>query len=55
VTDVMLVEVNGQPGVMTLAPDGQVVSVMELDIRDGRVQAINSVVNPDKLTHLATG
>ena len=49
------VEVNGQPGLMMVGPDGRAVSVMELDIRDGRVQAINSVVNPEKLRHLAAG
>jgi RNA polymerase sigma-70 factor (ECF subfamily) len=29
-----------------------VVNVFELDIADGMVQAIRSVVNPDKLRHL---
>jgi RNA polymerase sigma-70 factor (ECF subfamily) len=29
-----------------------VVSVFELDIADGQVQAIRAVVNPDKLAHL---
>jgi len=29
-----------------------VVSVFTLDIADGAVQAIRSVVNPDKLVHL---
>ena len=28
------------------------ISVIELDIADGVVQAIHSVVNPDKLGHL---
>jgi RNA polymerase sigma-70 factor (TIGR02957 family) len=46
------VEVNGQPGAMTLDPEGRVINVMALDIADGRIQAIRSVVNPDKLHHL---
>ena len=43
--------VNGQPGVQYLA-DGKLMGVMSLDIADGRIQAIRSIVNPDKLTHL---
>jgi RNA polymerase sigma-70 factor (ECF subfamily) len=44
--------VNGQPGAVIRAADGSVVSVIALDIADERVQAIRSVVNPDKLQHL---
>jgi RNA polymerase sigma-70 factor (ECF subfamily) len=44
--------VNGQPGGLALDPDGRVISVFTLDIADGTVQAIRSVVNPDKLVHL---
>jgi hypothetical protein len=32
--------------------EGRVVSVVELDVADGVVQAIRSVVNPDKLGHI---
>ena len=46
------VEVNGQPGALFLDGNGAVFSAMEIDIADGKVQAINSVVNPDKLRHL---
>ena len=46
------VEVNGQPGAMLLDAEGQVIGVMALDIADGRVQGIRSIVNPDKLGHL---
>ena len=45
-------EVNGQPGLVTNDPDGRIISVMSMVIADGAVQAIDSVVNPDKLTHL---
>jgi RNA polymerase sigma factor (sigma-70 family) len=44
--------VNGQPGAVLYDAEGRVVSVIELDIADGVVQAVNSVVNPDKLGHL---
>jgi RNA polymerase sigma-70 factor (TIGR02957 family) len=46
------VDVNGQPGAIFLDADGHVVSVMALDIADGQVQSIRSIVNPDKLGHL---
>jgi len=44
--------VNGQPGVVIYDPAGRVASVVALDIADGQVQAVRSVVNPDKLQHL---
>ncbi len=46
------VDVNGQPGARFLAPDGKLINVMALDIADGHIQAIRSIVNPDKLGHL---
>jgi RNA polymerase sigma-70 factor (ECF subfamily) len=49
---VQLAQVNGQPGAIGLDPKGQVINVFTLEIADGRVQAIRSVVNPDKLGHL---
>jgi len=45
-------QINGQPGIVILTPDGGVVGAMSLEIADDRVVAINSVVNPDKLRHL---
>jgi RNA polymerase sigma-70 factor (TIGR02957 family) len=44
--------VNGQPGAVMHDPEGSVVSVVQLDIADGLVQTIRSVVNPDKLHHI---
>jgi RNA polymerase sigma-70 factor (TIGR02957 family) len=46
------VEVNGGPGALSFGPDGKLLSVLSLEIADGQVQAIRSVVNPDKLAHL---
>jgi RNA polymerase sigma-70 factor (TIGR02957 family) len=46
------VDVNGQPGALVLDGDGNLVGVMSLEISGGQVQAVNSVVNPDKLRHL---
>jgi RNA polymerase sigma-70 factor, ECF subfamily len=47
--------VNGEPGIVFYWPDGSVAGVEELEIADGVVVAIRSVLNPDKLAHLATG
>jgi RNA polymerase sigma-70 factor, ECF subfamily len=46
------VSVNGQPGAIFRSAEGQVASVISLEIVDGRVKEIHSVVNPDKLQHL---
>jgi ketosteroid isomerase-like protein len=46
------VDVNGQPGALLVDSDGRLFGVMALDIADGQVQGIRSVVNPDKLGHL---
>jgi len=45
-------EINGQPGALTFDPEGRLVNAFALDIADGRVQAVRSIVNPDKLRHL---
>ncbi len=44
--------VNGQPGFRTLDADGRVVNVVGLDVVGGRITAIHSILNPDKLAHL---
>jgi RNA polymerase sigma-70 factor (ECF subfamily) len=46
------VEVNGQPGSMSFDPEGRLLNVLALDIADGQIQAVRSIVNPDKLQHL---
>lgn len=45
-------EVNGQPGALCLDPSGAVVNVFSLEIADGAIQTVRSVINPDKLGHL---
>jgi RNA polymerase sigma-70 factor (ECF subfamily) len=45
-------EVNGQPGAILRDRDGRVVSTFTLDVLGGRIQAIRSVISPDKLGHL---
>jgi RNA polymerase sigma-70 factor (ECF subfamily) len=44
--------VNGQPGFRTVDPEGLIVNVVGLDIQDGRVVTIHSILNPEKLGHL---
>jgi RNA polymerase sigma-70 factor (ECF subfamily) len=46
------VEVNGQPGALLLDSEGALIAVWALDIADGQVQSVASVINPDKLGHL---
>ena len=44
--------VNGEPGIVFYAADGRAVWVAALEIADGVVVAVRSVLNPDKLTHV---
>jgi RNA polymerase sigma-70 factor (ECF subfamily) len=44
--------VNGGPGIITRDCQGKVVSVLSLEVLDGVIQTLRSVVNPDKLRHL---
>jgi RNA polymerase sigma-70 factor (TIGR02957 family) len=46
------VEVNGHPGALGLDGRQRLLYVWSLDIADGQIQAIRSIVNPDKLRHL---
>src|SRR5918992_740560 len=45
-------EVNGQPGALFSDREGRLISVMSLDIAEGQIQGVNSIINPDKLRHL---
>jgi RNA polymerase sigma factor (sigma-70 family) len=51
-TSLRLAWVNGQPGAVAYDAGGRVTCVFALDVAGGVVQAIRSVVNPDKLAHL---
>ena len=44
--------VNGQPGFRLTDADGRIVNVGGFDVEGGRIRAIHSIVNPDKLGHL---
>jgi RNA polymerase sigma-70 factor (ECF subfamily) len=45
-------EVNGHPGAIIRDRDGNVLNAWTLDIVDGQIQTIRSVINPDKLGHV---
>jgi RNA polymerase sigma-70 factor (TIGR02957 family) len=45
-------EINGQPGVAAVDASGALTGVAVLDIVDDHIQAVRSIVNPDKLRHL---
>lgn len=46
------VEVNGDPGAVFLDDQERLLAVWALDVADGQVTGIRSIVNPDKLAHL---
>ena len=45
-------QVNGQPGAIVRDRDGNVLNTLALDILDGQIQTIRTVINPDKLGHV---
>ena len=45
-------EVNGQPGALLLDGEGALIAVWALEIADGEIKSMSSIVNPDKLQHL---
>jgi RNA polymerase sigma-70 factor (ECF subfamily) len=45
-------EVNGEPGAVARDKDGNVASVLSVQVADGQIVSLRSVVNPDKLAHL---
>jgi RNA polymerase sigma-70 factor (ECF subfamily) len=45
-------ELNGQPGAIFRDRNHKVVGTLILDILDGQIQTIRSVINPDKLGHV---
>ena len=46
------VEVNAGPGALYLDAQQRVIAVVVLEIADGQIASISTIVNPDKLTHL---
>jgi RNA polymerase sigma-70 factor (ECF subfamily) len=44
--------VNGQAGALIRSAQGPVVGVWALDVSEGRIHTIRSIVNPEKLRHI---
>jgi hypothetical protein len=51
-SSIRLVDVNGHPGAMCIDWQQRILYVLSLQIADGQIQDIRSIVNPDKLRHL---
>jgi RNA polymerase sigma-70 factor (ECF subfamily) len=47
-----LARVNGQQGAILRGPENAVVGVMSVEVADGRILTIRSIVNPDKIGHV---
>ena len=45
-------EINGQPGAVVRDADGNLINVLSIDVYDGAVVAVRSIINPDKLRHI---
>jgi RNA polymerase sigma-70 factor (ECF subfamily) len=45
-------QVNGQPGALVIDREDRLIGVMILDVAEGQIQSVSSIVNPDKLRHL---
>jgi RNA polymerase sigma-70 factor (TIGR02957 family) len=53
-TRVRRIEVNGEPGALALDREGRIFGVIALEIDEGQVKSVDSVVNPEKLRHLGS-
>jgi RNA polymerase sigma-70 factor (ECF subfamily) len=47
-------EINGGPGLVAFDADGTLLAAMGLDVSEGAIRAIHSIVNPDKLAHISS-
>jgi RNA polymerase sigma-70 factor, ECF subfamily len=47
-----LKEINGQPGAVFHDREGRTLGIIVVDVLDGRIQTVRTLVNPDKLEHL---
>jgi RNA polymerase sigma-70 factor (ECF subfamily) len=45
-------EINGQPGALARGPDGRLIAVLTIDVADGQIQTVRSVISRPKLRHL---
>ncbi|MFE4450630.1 RNA polymerase sigma-70 factor [Streptomyces sp. NPDC056796] len=45
-------DINGRPGALFHDRQGKILHILALDVLDGKIQFVRSVINPDKLGHL---
>jgi RNA polymerase sigma-70 factor (TIGR02957 family) len=45
-------QVNGQPGALIVDREDRLIGVVILDVAEGQIQGVSSIVNPDKLRHM---
>jgi RNA polymerase sigma-70 factor (ECF subfamily) len=45
-------EINNGPGLLAFDPEGGLINVLTVDVQDGQICTVRSVINPDKLRHL---
>ena len=45
-------EINDAPGALLFDADGRLINALVLEISDGALQVVRSIINPDKLMHL---
>jgi RNA polymerase sigma-70 factor (ECF subfamily) len=51
---IRVVDINGGPGLVGFDETGTLIAAQAFDISDGRIRAIHSIVNPDKLAHISS-
>jgi RNA polymerase sigma-70 factor (ECF subfamily) len=51
---IRIAEINGGPGLLGFDADGTLIAAQAFELSGGVVQAIRSVVNPDKLAHISS-
>ena len=44
--------VNGEPGILAWGPNGRPAAVLACTVADGRMVALTSVVDPQRLAHI---
>jgi RNA polymerase sigma-70 factor (TIGR02957 family) len=49
---VRVAELNGETGALFFDDQDRLINVLAFDVADGAIQAVRSIINPDKLAHL---
>jgi RNA polymerase sigma-70 factor, ECF subfamily len=49
---VLVLPINGRPGISIRTADGEIINVIALDVADGKIQALHIMLNPEKLQYI---